>query len=616
MKRCVQRVLLVIMVGLTIKPLALAQNTDVRTFTLNELGYSVRRWVSDHGAPFNQVRGIAETPDGYLWVLTPNDLVRFDGLEFESMHVNREPGYVEEPFFGPMYVHSDGRFLFRRRGRMLVSYKPGDLADLNEAKGLTTPQFTGEYLPAPDGRMLVVDWYAHRTYRFQDGRLYPEVEFPDFRNYLSLVFDRDAQLRGIDQRAGGLYIFADEPWKPDGELGERNTSKLFLLKDGRPAVIGHQGVYARSSQGWESVRRFERPIPGSEMLHDVVVDERGNFWMLTGRLAESLIVVRSSGTWGRVQLPGSAHDVGFGFFVDSRGVIWLAGDGLYQLNPQHIRTIPVRERPGPSVPLYRVVVDQATNVWASSRGAVWQIDASQQAMKPVRVDVPFSPGHVFPDDDGGGVQVASVKHIWRLGPDGWRQVAEFNHTPLDLALGPSNRWWVGNTAGLFSPDGQHHVGRTRPESRRTLFAGRQQDGTLIAAVLNEGLYQSIGETWDRLTDDDDDGSHEIMMATVDSDDVVWTVVGRPAQRLARWKAGQWFVYPPDLLQLPFGTQCVIADRRNGLWFGASGEGLFRFDRGELNRLALDERVDVTVRQYAGHDGLASLQFARASAPAE
>jgi ligand-binding sensor domain-containing protein len=39
---------------------------------------------SDEGLPDNNVCGVAQTPDGYLWVATHGGLVRFDGERFQE----------------------------------------------------------------------------------------------------------------------------------------------------------------------------------------------------------------------------------------------------------------------------------------------------------------------------------------------------------------------------------------------------------------------------------------------------------------------------------------------------------------------------------------------------
>ena len=43
-----------------------------------------RAWRSDEGLPDNNVSGIAQTADGFLWIGTVGGLVRFDGARFDE----------------------------------------------------------------------------------------------------------------------------------------------------------------------------------------------------------------------------------------------------------------------------------------------------------------------------------------------------------------------------------------------------------------------------------------------------------------------------------------------------------------------------------------------------
>lgn len=57
------------------------------TAATNEYGWLTRHWLSDDGLPNNTVNGIAQTPDGFLWLATANvlrGLARFDGVRFEE----------------------------------------------------------------------------------------------------------------------------------------------------------------------------------------------------------------------------------------------------------------------------------------------------------------------------------------------------------------------------------------------------------------------------------------------------------------------------------------------------------------------------------------------------
>jgi len=44
--------------------------------------YNLQSWTRQNGLPFNRIRDLTQTPDGYLWMATQNGLVRFDGTDF------------------------------------------------------------------------------------------------------------------------------------------------------------------------------------------------------------------------------------------------------------------------------------------------------------------------------------------------------------------------------------------------------------------------------------------------------------------------------------------------------------------------------------------------------
>ena len=53
--------------------------------------YGYETLTVDSGLPENEVRGITQTPDGYLWIATFNGLVRFDGVHLTVFN-RKTPG--------------------------------------------------------------------------------------------------------------------------------------------------------------------------------------------------------------------------------------------------------------------------------------------------------------------------------------------------------------------------------------------------------------------------------------------------------------------------------------------------------------------------------------------
>src|SRR5262245_42415239 len=69
--------------------LAAAPGFDLR----NDGEYLIENWTTEDGLPGNAVTGIAQTPDGYLWIGTFAGLARFDGVRFQIFHPDLTPQF-------------------------------------------------------------------------------------------------------------------------------------------------------------------------------------------------------------------------------------------------------------------------------------------------------------------------------------------------------------------------------------------------------------------------------------------------------------------------------------------------------------------------------------------
>src|SRR5208282_6809791 len=69
--------------------------------------YVLRTWETDDGLPNNRVSGIAQTPDGYLWLATGGGLARFDGVRFTTFLKDSTPG-LESNRMSSVFAARDG----------------------------------------------------------------------------------------------------------------------------------------------------------------------------------------------------------------------------------------------------------------------------------------------------------------------------------------------------------------------------------------------------------------------------------------------------------------------------------------------------------------------------
>lgn len=86
--------------------------------------YRFDSFTTDNGLPQNGVRGIEQTPDGYLWFTTFDGLVRFDGVNFTVFDKNNSEGILSNRFF-LLYEDEDGALIAGTESDGLTVYRSG-----------------------------------------------------------------------------------------------------------------------------------------------------------------------------------------------------------------------------------------------------------------------------------------------------------------------------------------------------------------------------------------------------------------------------------------------------------------------------------------------------------
>src|SRR5580692_11679734 len=81
-----------------------------------------RVWQIDDGLLDNDINGIIQGPDKYLWLVTPVGLMRFDGVNFSP--------FPNESFTGPITSHAR-LMLCTRAGVIWTAFDGGKIIGLN-----------------------------------------------------------------------------------------------------------------------------------------------------------------------------------------------------------------------------------------------------------------------------------------------------------------------------------------------------------------------------------------------------------------------------------------------------------------------------------------------------
>ena len=97
--------------------------------------YSRETWTTRDGLPHNQVNGITQTPEGYLWFATWEGLVRYNGQEFRTYGPEEIPALQDNGLRSVTTGRNGNLIVATSRGGISV-LRAGQWSHFGAAQGL------------------------------------------------------------------------------------------------------------------------------------------------------------------------------------------------------------------------------------------------------------------------------------------------------------------------------------------------------------------------------------------------------------------------------------------------------------------------------------------------
>lgn len=304
-------------------------------------GFKHSSWTPEQGAPSNVV-GIAQTPDGYLWIASAEGVFRFDGLSFESIPAPREARFANAI---PTSVFAD------RDGRLWVGFNQNAGAAVYRAGRLhalsmpSPPPSILKFTQTADGA-LWASWggqgdrlfrYRNDNWQVMDRRLnLPPGEIAamastaDGSLWVTLGNSRaDGTLARLLPGAARFQTEADRigftmlARAPDGALwiSDRNATRMI-----------------RDAKGAPPVRPRLFPPVGGAAVPTLAFDRRGGIWGTTRGVGLFRLDPTTGTGVERLEVGRMlSSDATIDAFTDREGSIWVATDvGLDRYRPAAI----------------------------------------------------------------------------------------------------------------------------------------------------------------------------------------------------------------------------------------------------------------------------------------
>ena len=556
--------------------------------------YHQKIWTVENGLPQNVIRGIAQTPDGYLWIGTLDGIARFDGVRFTVFNKSNTPGIASNRFGtmvqdknGDIWLGTEGGGLTRNHNGSFRSYGPEDGIPAGSVRGVLRASAGGIWVLSEES---ILKW-SPETGEFVD--VSPDAAKIRYQPFLW----ENGGFWGQDGE--GLHLFIDGrfiSYLLPAWLSSKAIRNVAADPSGAVWVEnmdGRQGIILPNSSTISRVDASKSPSVS-------YVDSRGRSW--TMKVGSRLSRVLEFGSAGH-----TASIVMTEFFEDQEGNVWIGteGNGLYQLQEE---TIKVYSKAQGLIDqdIYPIYQDKPGTIWIGA----WQKGLSSYrdgrvTNYTVAEGLPAQLVSALGGDRDGNLWVATHGGlgVFRDGrfhkPDVFLPDNAVVHAILQDRGGTM---WFGTTNGLVA---------YRNGPSRTIT---EQDGLAsndVAVILEDavgdlwigghgGLTRLHGSQFTHWTEQDGLPSDNIRSLYEDQDGVLW--IGTYDGGLGRFKDGKFTRYSERNGLFNNGVFQILEDGRGNLWM-SSNRGIYRVSKNDLNAFAKGWQTSITSVAYGDADGM-------------
>ena len=578
-----------------------------KSLPANELsmqGYYLEIYNAEKGLPQNTVTDLLQTRDGYIWIVTPFGLSRFDGVGFKTFSPGDTPGLRENMFTSLAEDEHGVMWAGTREG--LLRYQNGTFEELNTSHGLPHVRVDGlsrcrkggvwaatsegiahvsgrkatTVITIPSLRSVFEDsterlWFSGnsgvyvwnratgkserilRPERPHEGRVSAFCEDRRgtiwFGNKYGLYRWREGTLDHFSLYGEELPLRMEQDRAVRGIIEGPNAGELWVALD------GVEGLYLFSNDQWTKVDSPEWPVLRRVRL--CLKDVEGNLWL--GTDTHGLLRLR----YPRLQVirkekEGLLNDCIWSVTASSRGGIWAGGDEGFSRIRSNGHTASIRPPEHWSDTIIRSVFESKTGdlLLGDHLHGLYRFREGNFEITPM-------PGftRTIYEDRAGTVWVGTHEGLVRI---------RGNEVPQHYT---TNQGLPHGDVRAFFEDRQGQ-----------LWIGTYGGG---ACIFANDKFRSIGGL----------SSHKAWSFHEDADSVMW--IGT-ASGLNRYENGRVFVFTRRHGLFDDLVNHIVEDDEGMFWISCN-RGIYRVNRKELNEVAAGRLAQVGIVAYGGADGMLS-----------
>ena len=474
--------------------------------------YALKLWTVENRLPGSPVVGVTQAEDGYLWLVTRVQLIRFNGVDFNEVavpeNVQRQTGSFSGVFCGQakgVWVYGAAGVARFHSGQWQVwpaatpsgavgrvlgmvetpdgvirAYAERGLLEAVTAADDATTQFAAKLCPVPpddratlgavtdaasdaEGSIWMTAWNGLVEYtagRFDDQ----SMRLPDF-----LVEAADGVHAG---RSGRLWVYGPNGvafrekniWTPIGFPENAGMATAMLeVSDGSVWIGNPTGMFRWQSGVWRRIA--EQDTPGSLSVNTLIEDRDGTLWAACDG---GLLRIRKK-TVGTLRAEGTATaGTAYALWRTPEGGAWVGFKGrAVRLTAEEGRLLQTLYL-DTDVPVSALLQDSSGRVWlgtlggglfAYQAGGLMLVPQSDYSMPVVHTV------YTLFEDPALGILVGTPQGLLRIAATGELEPADVYGSRVGDPVHALRRdadgtlWMCGERLGILRirPDGSRRV---------------------------------------------------------------------------------------------------------------------------------------------------------------
>ncbi len=545
-----------------------------------------RVWTNEDGLPAIAVRGVTQTPDGYLWIATLDGLVRFDGVRMRLFQRSEVPAMTSNRCLS---------LLVDREGTLWVGTEDGGAL---QVRGTDVRAFG---LEGPSNKIVPLEQDS-RGRIWADGGSGSAVVFEGGRWTLGPRARRELTHRGqegiLQAIEDGRVVNYDVP------VGADMLQAQFWLDPGHARWISTgPGSALRLRDGKVEPLQWPAVPPKKRLSQDwtrIFEGRQGRLWVLEF----GYLHLREGGRWRTYPTPFPVALLprpGF-LFEDREGTLWIGGDGgLLQATPTAVRALVPQGGKRDTI-VYTLAEDSKGRVWVTTLSEAFLYEGS--AFTPLTGKPWWPPGWVTcvkPDVDGT-LLAGSGRGIFRVWPGKrFEKIRAYGGEYRDLLVDRGGVLWAIFEKGLTrsTPADWQPVAGLPSSDTKVLLKGR--DGALWVGSSG-GLTRVSSQGTKTWTTADGLSSDRIRCLHEDADGRLW--IGTYDGGLNLFAGGRFIAIRKKDGLFDEGVFAIVDDGLGRIWM-SSNRGVYTAAKRDLDAFAEGRARRVSCRAWRKADGMPS-----------